>query len=185
MQINIELIAACISNQRVAQKQLYDILLPYLNVICQRYLRNQSDRSDVIQETFISLFKNLHQFDVHKASFKTWATKIAINYALKANEKGNRNATQELVVPMHEPKLDPAILRQLSNEELLLWMKRMPENYFAVFNLFVVDGFSHKEIANILRIDESLSRQRLSRGKAWLKDKLPDDFRSLYNVSYS
>jgi RNA polymerase sigma factor (sigma-70 family) len=99
---------------------------------------------------------------------------------LKANEKGKRNVTQELVLPIHEPQLDPTVLGKLSNEELLLWMKKIPENYYAVFNLFVVDGFSHQEIAKILRIDESLSRQRLSRGKAWLKDKLPDDFRSLY-----
>lgn len=134
----------------------------------------------MLQETFISLFKNLNQFDVHKASFKTWATRIAINYCLKANEKGKRNVTQELVLPIHEPQLDPTVLGKLSNEELLLWMKKIPENYYAVFNLFVVDGFSHQEIAKILRIDESLSRQRLSRGKAWLKDKLPDDFRSLY-----
>jgi len=152
------------------------MLLPYLNVICQRYLNNQSERSDVLQETFISLFKNLHQFDVNKASFKTWATRIAINYCLKNNERGKRNTTQELIVPLHEPKLNPSVLQKLSNEELLLWMKKMPENYYAVFNLFVADGFNHQEIAELLKISESLSRQRLSRAKAWLKDKMPDHF---------
>ncbi|MFK7806193.1 MAG: RNA polymerase sigma factor [Saprospiraceae bacterium] len=182
-QINIKLIAACVSNDRNAQKQLYDILLPYLNVICQRYLNNQSERSDVLQETFISLFKNLNQFDIAKASFKTWATRIAINYCLKNNEKRSRLATQELVVNLHEPKVNPEGLSNLTNEELLTWVKKMPNNYFTVFNLFVVDGFSHKEIADILKIEESLSRQRLSRSKTWLKDKLPDDFRSMFSLA--
>jgi RNA polymerase sigma factor (sigma-70 family) len=185
MEINIELIALCISNNRNAQKQLYDMLLPYLNVICQRYLNDPSERSDVLQETFISLFKNLKQFDLSKASFKTWATKIAINYCLKNNEKRKREATQELGEAQFESQVDPEVLRNLTNEELLLWMKKMPENYFTVFNLYVVDGFSHQEIAQILRIEESLSRQRLTRAKNWLKDKLPDDFRSMYSITYN
>lgn len=177
------MIAACISNNRNAQRQLYDMLMPYLNVICQRYLNNQSERSDVLQESFISLFKNLHQFDIAKASFKTWATRIAINYCLKNNEKVKRLATQELVVNLHEPSVRPEVLSELTNEELLQWVKKMPDNYYTVFNLFVVDGFSHKEISEMLKIEESLSRQRLSRSKSWLKDKLPDDFRTMFNLA--
>lgn len=185
MQINIELIALCTSNNRAAQKELYDILLPYLNVTCQRYLNNQSDRSDVLQETFISLFKNLHQFDINKAGFQTWAARIAINCCLKSNEKSKRKATEKLIISIHEPHVSPEVLSTLTNEELLLWFKKMPENYYAVFNLFIVDGFSHREISEILNIDEALSRKRLARSKAWLKDKLPDDFRSLFSLTYN
>jgi len=185
VKINIELITLCISNNRNAQNRLYEILLPSLNVVCQRYLNDPSERSDVLQESFIHIFKNLQQFDVSKASFKTWASRITINNCLKNNTKRQKTATQDLVALTKEPKIDPTALKNLSNEELLLWMKKMPKIYYDVFNLYVVDGFSHQEISAILKIDIALSRQRLLRSKAWLKDKLPDDFRTLFSVKYN
>lgn len=181
--INIELIAACLSNNRAAQRKLYDNLMPYLNFICKRYLVNESDLGDVLQDTFIKIFKNLHQFDLEKASFKTWATKIAINFCFKKNAHNNRHTTQELIIGLHEPEVSPEVLDKLSNEELLAWMKQMPKLYFEVFNLYVVDGFSHVEIAELLGIDPALSRQRLSRSRDWLKKKLPSDFRSRFRFS--
>lgn len=184
MQINIKLIGLCLSNNRNAQKQLYDILLPYLNVICLRYLRNSSELSDVLQESFISIFKNLHQYDPGKASFKTWATKVTINNCLKNNDKRKQRATEELVISLHDPKVAPEAIKNISNKELLAWFKKMPESYYAVFNLYVIDGFSHQEISELLKIEESLSRKRLSRSRAWLKEKLPDDYQTMFRISY-
>ncbi len=181
--ISIALITRCLSNERKAQRELYDILLPYFTVICRRYLRQEEDLKDVLQETFIRIFKNLHQYDMTRASFRTWATKIAINCSLKRNQRNEQNMTQELVEGLHDPHIAPEILKKLSDEEILQWLKQMPEAYFEVFNLFVIDGFSHVEIAELLGIEESLSRQRLARSRAWLKKKLPSDFRSLFNFT--
>lgn len=182
MDISIRLIEGCLSNDRSAQNELYRELLPYLNLVCQRYLHDDHQRKDVLQETFIRIFRHLEQFDVQRASFKTWATRIAINCCLKNNRYGAARPTQELVLPMHERMTGPAALRKLSNEDLLRWLKTMPRAYFEVFNLFVVDGFTHREIAEILGISEALSRQRLTRSRTWLKEQLPEELRTRFRA---
>ena len=184
-EINIHLIAKCLSNHRESQRQLYEVLMPYLNVICKRYLVNESDLKDALQDTFINIFKALGQFDVERASFKTWATRIAINCCLKKNTKHKAQATQEFITDLHETTISPDALESLSNAELIQWLKGMPTQYFEVFNMYVIDGFSHPEIAEILGIEVSLSRQRLSRGRAWLKKKLPEDRRSRFDFSFN
>lgn len=152
-------------------------------MIGKRYLRNEAELKDVIQETFIHIFKNLRQFDVRKASFKTWSTKIAINNCLKLNAKNNRSNTVELIVDLHEPKIEPDVIDTFTNEELLLWLKKMPFQYFEVFNMYVIDGFSHDEIAKLLNIESSLSRKRLSRARAWVKKRvgIESEFLSVFS----
>ena len=153
--------------------------------MCKRYLVNGAELQDVLQDTFIHIFKNLHQFDVQKASFKTWTTKIAINNCLKYNSKNNRNSTEELIIELHESKVGPTVLENISNEEMLIWLKKMPRNYFDVFNMFVIDGFSHDEISKLLKIDSSLSRKRLSRAREWLKKRLHTDDEFQFNFSFN
>lgn len=176
MHIKTELIQDCIAQSRVAQKQLYSILLPYLNSICMRYLQNDSERKDVLQETFINIFKSLNQYDCGRATFKTWATKICINNCLHNNKKRQKNQTLELVFESTEPSVNPEILNQLSNEDLLVFLKKMPAAYLDVFNLYIVDGFDHKAIGAMLKIDASLSRQRLTRARNWIKNNMPVGF---------
>lgn len=130
MEINVELISSCLANHRPAQNQLYQVLLPYLNAICQRYLTDQSERSDVLQEAFIRIFKHLSQFDVQRASFKTWATKIMINCCLKANYRNQKRPRQELISEQHGLSVMPRFYKELSDEELLNWLKTMPPQYF-------------------------------------------------------
>jgi RNA polymerase sigma factor (sigma-70 family) len=176
--VDIQLIAKCLVNNRAAQRHFYDLCLPYLNLTCRRYLVNEADLKDGLQDTFISIFGNLQQFDVEKASFKTWSTRIAINACLKCNRKRKQAGTQELVVNMHDPEIEPEVFDQLSNEDLVRWLKQMPRPYFEVFNFYVIDGFSHQEIAIMLDVDPQLSRQRLARSRAWLKKRLPPDLRA-------
>ena len=171
-EINVSLIAKCLSKDRAAQKQLYILLLPYLEMIGKRYLRNESDLKDVLQETFILMFKNMAQFDIQKAGFKTWAAKITINNCLKYNSKNNRNKTVELIINLHEPMIRPSVIDTFANDELLAWLKKMPVQYFEVFNMYIIDGFSHDEIAEMFGIAASLSRKRLSRARQWLKKKV-------------
>lgn len=166
------LIAKCLQKDRISQKHLYEHVLPYLNAICQRYTYQQANVHDVLQNTFINIFKNLHQFDSTKASFKTWITKIAINCCLKKNERHRRTFTQELILPLHERAVRPQVLNDLSNEELLIWLKNMPDKYYQVLNMYVIDGFSHEEIASILNISVASSRKQLSRARGWIKNKL-------------
>ncbi len=180
--INIELINACASGDRNAQRRLYTVLMPYLNMVCRRYLFNTSETQDVLQETFVRIFTHLGQYDAGKSAFKTWATRIAINFCLKNNTKRKHTATDELFLNLHDTPIPPEALKNLSNNDLLALLKTMPETFSQVFNLHVIDGFSHEEIAEILGIEAALSRQRLSRGREWLRKKCPVDYLYALNL---
>lgn len=184
MQITTQIIEACLRQDRAAQKQLYQQLWPYLNGICKRYLYRSEDAPDVLQETFLLIFKNLGQYDFQKASFASWAGKITINCCLKQLRTNNRRPSPEQIIPLYEPLVSPAIISQLSTDDLLRLVQQLPPALLQVFNLYVVDEFSHPEIAQMLGITETLSRKRLSRARAWLKKKFPEDRSSSLHLNY-
>ena len=171
MLITNELLRKCKLKEGLAQKQLYGLLLPYLNVVCNRYLNNSTDVKDTLQETFINIFLNIDKYDSSRGQFKTWAVKICINCCLKCNHKVVKLNTKQFILEQHNRSINPEILAKLSDEDLLIFLKKMPQACFEVFNLHVIDGFSHKEIASLLKIKESLSRKRLSRAREWLSSK--------------
>jgi len=168
MQISDALIKSCISNNRNAQKQLYELLLPYLRAVARRYLRDQSYIKDVLQESFVKVFREINQYDFEKATIKQWAAKITINTCFNYNKRVIGIPKEELVLEMHQTIIKPTV-EDWSREDLLHILKQMPEGYFEVFNLSVIDGYSHEEIAAMLNIKEALSRKRLSRARTWLK----------------
>lgn len=170
--LSIALIQACIAKDRAAQKQLYTKLLPYLNAICRRYLYHQDHIEDVLQESFIAIFKNLPQYDLNRASFKTWATKITINKCLKQNLKQRNTKDPTAEDELMEQVVQTTVIEELTNEEVLSWLKKMPDTYYQVFNLYVIEEYTHNEIAELLKIDVSLSRKRLSRARDWVKKTL-------------
>lgn len=180
---------SCLAGHRAAQRQLYDRTLPYLHLVCRRYLRYPADLKDALQESYVAIFAGLGSYDPARANFKTWSTRVAINVCLRHNERYARRSTDELVVNLHEPAVSPEAYARLSAEELIAWLRRMPTAYFTVFNAHVIDGFSHQEIARLYGIEPELSRQRLRRARKWLKKHLPADFdpaqelRGDYNIS--
>lgn len=170
-----KLITACIANKRPAQRELYDRCLPYFGLVARRYLNDEAETKDVLQDSFIQLFQKLHQFDDSRASFKTWSTRILINNCLKRNAKNQRLATEELSPERHATAISPEVLTSFDNKDLTTWLKTMPSEFYEVFNLSVVEGYSHLEIAKFLGIDAALSRQRLSRARKWLSHSCQSD----------
>lgn len=154
---------------QTAQRELYDSLLPYLNALCGRYLNDTSVRQDILQEAFIVIFEKIGQFDPQRGAFHSWASRIVINACLKYNRRGRRFF--HVPIEEHEESVAPVVLSQFSNADLVRFLKTMPEKYYQVFNLHVVDGFSHEEVAELLGIKVSLSRKRLERARAWLQTK--------------
>lgn len=169
MQINDDLIQSCKSQHRMAQKQLYLLLLPYLRAVANRYLRDTSFVKDVLQESFVKIFKHIERYDPNKAPFNKWAAKIVVNDCLNYNKRVIGIPNEEFDTTQHEIVCLPQVMKDLSDEHLLFILKQMPDGYFEVFNLFVIDGYKHNEIAQILDIKEALSRKRLSRARDWLK----------------
>lgn len=169
MNVNKKLIEQCKRGNQLKQKELYFMLLPYLRAVCSRYLRNTDLIKDVLQESFIDIFKNLEKYDSQKGAFHKWAVRITINATLKYNQRVNLGKQEEFLVDKHDIIQPSQALEKISDETLLNILKQMPKGNFEVFNLYVIDGYSHKEIARILNISESLSRKKLSRAKSWLQ----------------
>lgn len=172
MTINEKLIKACRSQDRMAQKQLYELLLPYLRAVANRYLRDTSYTKDVLQESFVKIFRSLDKYDFQKAPIKKWAAKVVVNTSINFNNRVIKYAIIEFDTAQHDVDFIPIVANQLTNEHLLKILKQLPKGYFEVFNLFVIDEYKHEEIAKILGISEVLSRKRLSRAKEWLKKNI-------------
>jgi len=171
MEISKEIIQKCKDCNPKAQKAVYDILLPYLNSVCRRYLPYSSSRNDALQEAFIKIFTKIDQFDISRGEFKSWSTKIAINACLQHSKKITSRKEIEMSATEYQIPIGPDVIARLTNAEILKVLSKMPFDYYQVFNLFVVDDFSHDEIAKMLGIKTSLSRKRLARAREWIFQK--------------
>lgn len=171
MQAEQSLIQSCIRQKRDAQQALYRLLLPYLRAVATRYLRDTSYVKDVLQESFVKIFRSIDKYDPQKAPLKSWAARIVINTAINYNDRVIGTPTEEFMIDAHEQSELPEVLENLTDDALLALLKEMPKGYFEIFNLYVIDGYSHKEIAEMLDTTEASSRKKLSRAKAWLQKK--------------
>lgn len=163
---NSSLVRGCLDGDSAAQRKLFDQLLPYLKSAVRRYIWSEADVQDVLQETFIRIFRHLHKYDRTKGQVQTWATKIAINAAITFGTKKVKDMARERVyVPeVHQPE----VLAKLDAEGLLERLKALPRDQYDVLILHAVDGYSHDEIAVMLKITSITSRKRLSRAKQWI-----------------
>lgn len=145
-----------------------------LFLTCLRYAKNKQEAEDFLQDSFIQVYKNLKHFDFNKGQFKSWIKKISINVCLQHLRK---NAVQFIQADLSEVShlaevRDMNPIESLSLQELTKKIQQMPSGYRMVFNLYVIDGFSHKEIADFLEINPSTSKSQLFKAKKYLKNIL-------------
>lgn len=167
-----ELIQFCIQNDRKSQKLLYEIYSPKMMAVCHRYAKHKTEAEDIFQEGFIRVFRHIGNFSF-EGSFEGWIRRIMINTALKYNSKKSLGWNLDTLdkIDLHE-KIEPTVISTLSEEELIFYISQLPQGYRLVFNLFVIEGFSHKEIAEMLNIEESTSRSQLVKARKMLQLKL-------------
>lgn len=168
MDFTKDIIQKCKDYNPKAQRRVYELLLPYLNSICRRYLPYSSNRNDALQEAFINIFTKIDQFDAQRGAFKSWSARIAINVCLQQSQQSISRKEIELSATEYQIPINSNVISRITNEEVLKILSKMPLEYFQVFNLYVVDGFSHDEIAQMLCIKVSLSRKRLERAREWI-----------------
>jgi RNA polymerase sigma-70 factor (ECF subfamily) len=164
-----QLINDCKKNNRKAQEQLYQLYSPKLFAVCLKYSRNYNEAQDNLQDGFLIIFNKIEQFSF-KGSFDGWLKRIMINNVLQQY----RNQTflslvNEDVEDDYEIDLDD---ETLSLDYLLKIIQELPDRYRLVFNLYVLDGFSHQEIADMLSINIGTSKSNLARARMILKDKI-------------
>lgn len=164
-----KLIIGCKLNDRKAQEQLYRKFYSAMASICMPYTKNQEDAKEVINDGFLKAFKNIGQFDATKASFYTWLRKIIVNTSIDFLRSQHISYVTLPLETVQEPGTDNAILQQIDAEDLLIMIRQLPPATRLVFNLYSIEGFNHREIANLLKISEGTSKWHLSEARKALK----------------
>jgi RNA polymerase sigma factor (sigma-70 family) len=159
----------------VAFKLVYQKSIAYVYSIVNRYVYNDSDQPDVIQEIYARVFLSIASFEPDKGAFKYWLRRIVVNQCIKHYKE--RKKSDNLVVPRDAAAYeleaeDTKILSRLSRADIENLLSEMPEGYRQVFMLVVLDEYHHKEVGELLEISEETSRSQLSRAKKWIRNKL-------------
>ena len=171
-----DIIKACIKGDRKAQKQLYDHFASKMYAVCLRYANDADEAKDILQDGFIKVFLNLKQFN-YKGSFEGWIRRIIVNTALeKFRDKNYLFAVHMERGYEKDDKEYDHIISDLSANDLLKLIQELSPQYRMVFNLYAIEGYSHKEICDILNIKEGTSKSNLSRAREILKEKVGKHF---------
>lgn len=166
----------CKQGKSAAQRALFDSYSPHLMAIIYRYVGNDDDAKDVLQETFISAFNTFSRFKWEgEGSLRAWLSRIAVNKALNYLRDRKRLAAMADVETIEEPPDEPPTdqeLNGLSAQVIMDMVAQLPDGYRTVFNLACIEGYSHKEIAEQLGISEKTSSSQLAHAKAALARKI-------------
>lgn len=171
-EVNIKL---CLQGNRMAQKNLYDQYSHNMYALCQRYFSNVEDAKDSLQDGFTKVFRDLHQYNSSIGSLGSWMKKVFINTCLEKLRK-NKVDFQELTDQVNINASQTNIISDLNVKDLIKIIQNLPTGYRTVFNLYVIEGYNHKEIAEQLNITESTSKTQLMKAKNFLKSKLEEVF---------
>lgn len=166
------LVQNCVSGNAEAQRELFDRFSPLMLGVAMRYMKDKARAEDVLQDGFIKVYKNIHRFK-HRGSLEGWIRRIIVNTALdqiRKNKKRQRDLHLDDSVFEISQKSDA--VGKLEAEVLMEIIQQLPEGYRVVFNMFAIEGYSHKEIAKTLKVSESTSKSQYSRAKSALRKAL-------------
>ncbi|MEI2738263.1 MAG: RNA polymerase sigma factor [Chitinophagaceae bacterium] len=164
-----DLIKGCIDGNRRMQEELYRRFSPRMYAVCLRYAGNAEEAEDILQEGFIKVFKKLDSFR-SEGSFEGWVRRIFVNTAI---EHFRRKRYLMPVTEKEENTIEgkyTSVLDELGAKDIMALIQELSPGYRTVFNMYVVEGYTHKEIADMLGISEGTSKSQLSRAKVILQD---------------
>ncbi len=164
-------IQALLNNERWAQKQLYEEQYPSMMATALRYANNHDDALDILHESFIKIFNNIHKYQVN-SSLSSWIKRILVNTAIDYYWKEIRRKTEDIESAYQLSSDDVGPISQLTTEEIIDAVQHLPPSSRSIFNMYIIEGYSHKEIAKMLRIKESTCRANLVKARMKLKEVL-------------
>ena len=167
-----QLAAACGQGERKAQRALFEALSPKMMAVCLRYMGNREEAEDVLQEGFITLFTKLDSYQ-GAGSFEGWARKIFVNTALMHLRRTDALGLSDDIEEAHGLFTQEATpVQKMGYRDLMRMISALPADARTVFNMYVVEGYSHKEIAKELRCTEATSRSKLQRARIRLQEMI-------------
>ncbi|HEY1046109.1 MAG TPA: sigma-70 family RNA polymerase sigma factor [Bacteroidia bacterium] len=167
METEIDIIQKCIKGDNTARKLLYEQYKKKLMGISSRYCNTKEQAQDVLQESFIVIFTTIHKYK-HTGTFEGWMSRITINTAIKMNKKWDFRKSLTEINHIEIPDLSINPVQKLQHDDLLTLVQNLPTGYRTIFNLYVIDGYTHEEISNLLGISTGTSKSQLSRAKETL-----------------
>lgn len=170
-EIDIDIINRCIKNDRKAQELLYKHFFGPLSAVCMRYMGNEQEAMEVLNDGYLKIFKNLQQYDSLKSNLQTWMRRIMVNTAIDAIRK---NQNLKFIVAQELENNSEPFTDDITNEyrvkDLLLLINQLPQTTKIVFNLYIIEGYSHNEISKLLTITNLASRWHLSEARKRLRE---------------
>jgi RNA polymerase sigma factor (sigma-70 family) len=165
---NSQLIHGCAMNDRKSQELLYKQFYHPMLALCFRYTKNQEDATEVLHEGLLKVYKNIQHFDESKSSLFTWVHTIMVRTAIDFLRKKSLRGINVEWTEANEPIVQAEILENRSAEDIMQFLKQLPEITATVFNLHVIEGYKHKEIAQMLDMSEGTSKWHVSEAKKQL-----------------
>ena len=185
VELYTDIIKRCQQGDRTAQEAVYNLLAGKMFAVCMRYCANYEDAKDLLHDGFITVFTKIGQFQ-NAGSFEGWVRRIFVNQAIEWCRRSSKidmvdygDDKDNLFVEPENEDYDDMRLYQLSESDLLAMVEKLPKQYKAVFNLYVIEDLSHKEIAKRLGISESASRSNLLRARAIMQKQVKDKVESM------
>jgi RNA polymerase sigma factor (sigma-70 family) len=166
-----ELIKGCIKQESSCQRLLFEQYAGKMMTVCLRYAHDSMEAEDMLQEGFIRVFNYIEQFKF-EGSFEGWIRRVVVNTALKQLQKKRLTFTEINDNSQQSPRLESYAYSNLGEEELMKLINRLPDGYRTIFNLNVIEGYSHEEIAKMLDIQPSTSRSQLVKARKMLQQQI-------------
>ena len=164
-QENIDIISGCKKADRIAQERLYKNYYRAMMTVCLRYTKNDEDAVEVLNNGFFKVFKNIQRYDSSKASLYTWIRALVINSCLDFIKQKKKQEKVNELNPDEEVHIAPDVISKIHSAELLELVRELAPATQAVFNLYVIEGYRHKEIAQLLNISQGTSKWHLNEAR--------------------
>src|SRR5580765_8030229 len=166
------ILQGCLHNQPVAQRELYNRFSPKMLAVCFRFAHNREDAEDMLQEGFIKVFSQIHTFQ-NKGAFEGWIRRIIVHTCINHLKKNKRfNESVDIINANAIQVREESIPSIVQAKQIVECIRLLPIGYRTVLNLYAIEGYSHKEIAQMLDVEESTSRSQYTRAKQMLEEIL-------------
>jgi RNA polymerase sigma-70 factor (ECF subfamily) len=168
-----DLIKGCVQEDESCQRELFQRYAGKMLGVCQRYARSTADAEDIVQDAFIKVFEKIFQFK-SEGSFEGWIRRIVVNTALKKYTviRFDKEVSGYEITDRNESSIEASAYSHLNEKELLGMINNLPDGYRLVFNLYVIEGYQHEEIAQMLKIQSGTSRSQLVKARNMLKQQI-------------
>ncbi|MBA2498733.1 MAG: RNA polymerase sigma factor [Chitinophagaceae bacterium] len=166
------ILKGCLENDAAAQRELYNKFSPKMLSVCYRFAHNREDAEDMLQEGFIKVFTQIHSFE-SRGALEGWIRRIIVHTCINSLKKNKKfNESVDIIHATGLQVREETVPSVIQAKQVVECIRMLPIGYRTVLNLYAIEGYSHREIAGMLTIEESTSRSQYTRAKAMLEDIL-------------